>query len=242
MGTLELIPSVSAVPHTFGPSDVASLVAWWDFGSPTSLFTNTGRTTPVASDGDVIKGVTDLSGAGRHLSEATNGPVYKVTIYGTLSTARFTAASAQQLKSASQTGFAQPFTVFIVQKTTVNTGTQDFLSGAANFAPLIGQSGGTTFRYYDGTTQTGGATTTGIRQVTAIFNGASSSLRVDQSAVSSGNPGTMSLDAQIWVGSEGGPSGYFGGDVCEVAIYHAAVSGTDLTRLESYFKTRWGTP
>lgn len=59
-------------PSSLGQSrlPLASLKFNWDFSWSGYCFLDTARTTPVTSDGDLIAGVTDLSGNGFHLAQS----------------------------------------------------------------------------------------------------------------------------------------------------------------------------
>lgn len=62
----------------------AALYAWWDVSDISTLFQDTAATTPVTANNDPIGRISDKSGNGRNISQATAGnrPLYKDTLYG----------------------------------------------------------------------------------------------------------------------------------------------------------------
>lgn len=95
-----LIESINNPPL---PPTAAVLQAHYDFSSITSLWTDTGRTVQVTSDGDGVRGVTDLSGQGNHLDDgAGGGPQFRTNIQNGLSVVENFAASTEFLEN---TGF-----------------------------------------------------------------------------------------------------------------------------------------
>ena len=81
----------------------------------------------------------------------------------------------------------------------------------------------------------GGTPNTSWRYLVAIFNTASSELRIDGSSVDTGNPGSQSM-AGITIGGYGGAGFNFNGKIATVVVFDAALSGDDLTLLESYLE------
>ena len=64
---------------SFVPTDLADLFAWYDFTDTSSLYTDAARTTNVATDGDLVRGVLDKSGNGWHMGNASGGNTWDAT-------------------------------------------------------------------------------------------------------------------------------------------------------------------
>jgi hypothetical protein len=222
----------------FAPTDVAGLVAWYDFSDATTLFTDTGRTTPVASDGDSILGVTDLSGTGNHLScaDTTPGKYYTAVLNGN-SIIRFTLLTNQET-GASNGAISQPDTWFIVFKAASSATNRiiDNTSGAAR--QLVGYSGGA-YQLYAGSSATTGTVDTNSHVIRAVFNDSSSILAVDGSVLSSSlATGTNGIQNLSLCHVDNGA----GGDIGEVLLYNSSITGADATDVEGYLQSKWGTP
>lgn len=113
---------------------------WWDASDLKTMFTDTGATTPVTADAQVVLRWNDKSGRGNNVTEATNGPAYKVDGGGCL---RFdgtndllSMASAIDLYAAGQAS------VFACLKSTALTSRYIFSVGSSGsnnpiYAPLF---------------------------------------------------------------------------------------------------------
>lgn len=110
------------------------LTAYWDVNDSSTIFQDTARTIPVVLVTQSIRGVTDKSGNGNHLSEATNAPAYSlVSTYGS---ANFTGA---QLLSANAlaplfSGADIPFTISMVLYNTDSAGALETFFALGNSA------------------------------------------------------------------------------------------------------------
>lgn len=85
------------IPSEFVPTNIASLKKWIDFSDITTLFIDSGKITPVSSDGDVIGAAEDKSGNGNDVTQGTTNkkPLYKTGIQNGLSISRWDVTNDQ---------------------------------------------------------------------------------------------------------------------------------------------------
>jgi len=217
----------------YPPAGVAGLVAAYDFSDATSMFTDTARTTPVAADGDIIKGVTDLSGTGKHLSEATNGPTYKVAIQNGQSVARFDGTN--DILTYTGAVVSQPNTIVAFGKR-IAGGASHFIDGTTA-RQIAGMPGGAFYGIFAGTTlSTATAVDTNPRLIVGHYNGASSKVWLDGGASVNGNAGTNALTDIVQTNAA-----FTNADLYELLIYNTALSLADINSLGSYLASKWGT-
>lgn len=222
----------------FFPTNLSGLVGWYDFADPATLFTDTGRTTPVASDGDAIKGLTDKSGAGHHMSQAA-GPTYKVNIINGHSIARFDGV-ANFLAGIGFATHAQPFTVMGVIDNTAPFSLKLFatLNNTTNIEAPSSANG--IHLYADSFTADWFGGTSDPAILVGIYDGASSKLYRDGGAGQVDNPGTQARGADWSIGGYAGGTNLGQGDIGEVLVYDGRLSVANINLLGNYLGTRWG--
>lgn len=246
MGTIELIPAIAALKVSFAPTDIAGLQADWDFTDITTLWKDTARTSAVTADADVILGVTDKSGTGKHLSEATNGPAYKTNIVNGQSVARFNGSSSN-LRTSAFTAINQPVTTFVALKIQSVVAARTVTDGPSShrFSAVYINSGSSRWASYYGTAVIESPTTanTSTHVLCSTGNGASSALRLDGGAnIISGNPGTQTI-TQIGLANDtlGGGSSYMQVDILRFLLYDSDLSNADKDRAGRYLAASAGT-
>jgi hypothetical protein len=82
---LTILPSGGAVTPVFNPlTDVTSgtLVSFWE--SDQLTYKDVAKTQPATADGDAVKALGDQGAGGHDVTEATNNPVLKTNIVGTM--------------------------------------------------------------------------------------------------------------------------------------------------------------
>jgi hypothetical protein len=102
-----------------------------------------------------------------------------------------------------------------------------------------------TFGIYQGTAQIGSATPDGLlHEYTGLFAAtASSAFRIDGTTQATGNAGSVAMGG-LTVGSNyaGGGNDLSPDYICELLVYSGVLSATDYGKVETYLKSKWGTP
>jgi len=242
MGTIELIPSIAAtkIAYMFSPLDL-SPVAWYDFSDISTLWKDTGRTSAVTTDGDIVLGVSDKSGNAHHLSETTNGRTYKTAVQNSLSGLRFDGTN-DKLQSGAYT-LNQPDTWFAVFKFSEAT-SKTIIASNNNVGAdqQIGRNLGN-WQLYAGT-NLGGVTAadTAAHVHSMVFNGASSAHLLDGAAGASGAAGANNFTAGVRMGCTFDASVFLACDIYELFQCPGSVTTPNRQAAETYLKAKWGTP
>lgn len=225
---------------TFTSASVANQLGFYDFSDVSTLFSDTGRTTLAVANG-AIKGVTDKSGTGHHLSDAT-GATRKDAIQNGLSVGRFAAASVNKLDSATPST-NQPVTLFAAMQAN-NTAAAKVIVGS--------QFVGTECAMFMSSTETLAAianlnfagTTAGLvtwQAVAAVMNAGSSAVYLNAVSDGTGSVANQAM-AGIRIGANNNASSPFDGDIGEVLVYSGAMSAGDRATVFAYLKAKWATP
>jgi len=237
MSNPSLWPRTSINRGGFLPSDVAALICWYDASDLATI---------TESSGDVSQW-DDKSGEGNHLVQATgvNQPTTGADTQNGKNVITFNDAS-EYLHVDSFVGgsLSQPNTIFITllpdsDTAALHTYIDGDTSGQRQLIDQLTTTGN--YRIFAGnSTPSSTVRNTSFTQLTAVFNGASSSLRENASEIHTGNVGSNPVDG---INVNANVNEALGGTirVGEILIYDAEITGTDLTSIEQYLVNRWGT-
>lgn len=218
----------------FTPASIAGLSLWLD-GNDAATITQTA--TKVSQWADKS---TNLA----HATQATgvNQPVYSATAINSKPGLVFNGTAwLQNLVLA----INQPGTVFVVESMTGGSiGVQEHMfDGTANrWAVISSDPSAGALQLYAGNTLSAPinlSATAGV--VSAIFNGASSSVFLNGANSATGDAGSQSL-AGYYIGQGGGATQEWFGNISEVIVYNSALSTVNRQTVEAYLKTKWSTP
>ena len=220
------------------PLALPGLELWLDFSDISTLFQDTGATTPITADGQIIKRANDKSGQGRNATEATNGPTYKTGIKNGRSIGR--GDGTNDVLATASFSIAQPLTLFGVVITTSIATTLVWMSQIGATSALQAYVINNPFRQIAaGLGLNGGAATTNWEVWSAALNGASSLIRINGSQTGSGNAGANAFNSGVNIFANTGPANFWPGDIGELGLYSRLLSTPEFQQIEAYLNAKW---
>lgn len=212
----------------FSPADLSGLAVWFKADAITGL-----------SDNDPVSTWNDSSGNSRNATQTgTLRPTYQTAEQNGLPIVR-SDGSDDYLNTATFTTVAQPFTLFMVFKVTANTYILDSDSNNVNVISYVPSSNflrfnaGLNVQYAD-------ALPIGYSAFTMLGNGASSLIRKDGVQKDAASGGTNGI-GQLFIGASFLGTAASQTDFAEIILYSGDKTA-DFATVESYLKTKWGTP
>ncbi len=199
-------------------------------------FQDSAKTTTAVSDGDVVGAWADQSGNGRDVLQATTAdkPTLRLNVKNGRPAIRFDGIS--DYLRALYADIAQPFVRFIVIESDGGV-TEHILNAVDAQGGVMYIPGTGTFNIRSTTAIVGPAIDTNWHIFVGVFNGASSSLRLD-GAITAGDAGLLPIDGGITVSATDGLANFFGGDIAEILDY-SNLSVGQIERIEQYLSDRY---
>lgn len=207
--------------------------------SNAATVTITATNTPANAAGACVSQINDKSGNNRHLTQGTlaNMPKYWNGIAGNNV---LVFDGANDTLSVAGSIVSQPNTIAIAARSTSSN--DHIFGGGSGAVQELYDVSGATIRASAGLEMFGPATTTTVRHVYVVtVNGASSKVRIDGGAGSSGNMSTGNLTNGFRVSGNSAGSFPMAGEVQDVVITSGAMGLTDLNNLGPYMATKAGT-
>lgn len=218
------------------PRSISGLQAWWDFSNVSTLFTDTARTTPVTADGEAIKGVTDLSGNANHLSEATNGPTYKVNIVNGKSVARCDGSNDRLQAATNITDTTISIAFVAVRNASVPFG------GLFNTNKhVVYQQGAAVDQWcmYQSLELLSGSALTAFKACIGVARASTDVDLVTNGTLvnNGGGSGTRNSATTVVAGVDGT---FFSGDIAEILVYNSAFAAANDNNIGTYLANKYG--
>jgi hypothetical protein len=229
-GVLELDGGMTKrLGAAFTPTDPSDLVVWYDASQNNE------------ADDTALASITDRSGNGRHLTQATGSfqPLLKTNIANGKPVYRFD--GTDDFVSAAF-ALVHPVTLFTVFKQRSNPG--------SNRRAVDGNAGGRLALLIEGTSSVlyvfagtglniGTIDTTNFHRVAAVFNGASSSGQLNAASAVSGDAGSDSSPGGVQWSRDGSTFAAVG--IAEYFIYSRVLFASEIASARAYLKAKWGT-
>jgi len=235
-----------AVAASFSPTDIAGLYGWYDASVLSSLYQDSGRTTPVAVDGDPVGAWSDRSGNNRHLTAAGGvRPTYKSSgTYIQFDGVDDTVSALMALGNCT--------IVAVLKVNDAGYGVAWDLEESATSFMFTVKPDSHTLGIYRGATSAAAsnasAYSTGTKNCYAWRTNTSSPYyemyrdQTSQVTITATNPGSGTVNGTMYIASYQGASIYLKADYYEIVIYNSHLSDSDLLLVEAYLQSKWGTP
>lgn len=236
-------PVAEGAVTSFLPTDISGLLWWWDFSDANSLFQDDAGTIPVTTDGDPIGKVNDKSGNGKHLTQSTptKKPTFKTNIVNGKSIAR--GDGGDVLAGTLSTNYDAK-TIFVVM-TPGNTVKAYVLTlQNAGYSSIIINYIANTMEYYGSTPRISmGSVVMGTFALhELVYDGTNATTYKNGTQVTNGSGNDDALNYIRLFATNNIPNNGLVGDIGELFVYNSALGSTDRQSVESYIRTKWGTP
>lgn len=225
---------------------------WTWIKADAGVFTDTARTTAATADGDVVNGITDQSGGGRHWAYVANGssnggPFLRLSVLNAKPVFRFEPTMARNICPPDMSSLTAGHIFAILKLATAESQSNVALwrfgtSGQGMFYPfdadhnIYDDWGSNTRRAAGDPTPT----LAGFRLYEVISTSAEWTPLIDGTGLSGATgTNTVSFSSAPRVGQDSVP-GAFEGDIAEILIYSAKITGADLTQTKNYLAGRYG--
>lgn len=222
----------------FAPATFGTCLEWTKADG--TLWRDSARTTAAVADADPVGAWDDESGNARHLLQATAGQRATLKLNVQNGLPGILADGVDDVLSVAVVK-AQPVTIFVAGKILSANGPSAVFMYDAAGGPAIQKThaGGTVWDIYAGAWLDGATATDELAHTfAAVFNGASSKLRLDAAEIASGDAGSAGLISIDLFGLALPMNGY----IYEFLAYEGALSVGNIQSIEAYLKARWATP
>jgi hypothetical protein len=228
---------------TIYPGGISDIDLWFDASDPSTLWTDSTRTTQVTSDGDTVEAWDDKSGNARHATNATGTATWGVSEFGGRPAVVFPNSASQSLTTAAFShGTTNGLTMFAVYRNDSTVGT-DYLcvrGGSIRVPWAVDAGTGTGPGFYDGAHKAFAAeVVSGPSVFSVIYEaGGTARMRRRDVEIGTGTAYTAFADASATHALGGGASA-MNGVLCEYILINREIDETERAAVLNYLEQKW---
>ena len=187
----------------------------------------------------------DKSGNGVNVSQSDSAKQPTFTASGLNNLPTLTFDGSNDYLTSSSMDITQPYSAFLVAKTTGGSGKQYLFDGATSnnsHRSLISLNNGGKVQLWSGSWGNSNVNTpSGYFTIAAVFNSTSGLVSINGSAVTGLSTGTGSLQSGIRIGANYLANvDFLSGNIAEVLIVNGAFNNEDRQKMEGYLANKWG--